>query len=75
MNTSKYFKDRHYTQEFILMCVRWYCTYPISYRNLEKIVQELGIDVDHTTIYRWVVRYGEMLSDKIKPFLSQFNDS
>src|SRR3546814_1246807 len=50
------FKGRHFTGEVILWAVRWYCRYGISYRDLEEMLSERGIDVDHTTIYRWVQR-------------------
>ena len=51
------FKGRHFTGEVILWAVRWYCRYGISYRDLEEMLSERGIDVDHTTIYRWVQCY------------------
>lgn len=38
--------------EIILRCVRWYCTYPLSYRQLAEIVNERGMDVHHTTLFR-----------------------
>jgi transposase-like protein len=44
------FKGRHFTGEVILWAVRWYCRYGISYRDLEEMLSERGIDVDHTTI-------------------------
>jgi putative transposase len=44
-----------------LTCVRWYVAYPLSYRQLEELMQERGISVDHTTINRWVLRYGPHL--------------
>jgi putative intracellular protease/amidase len=40
--------------EIILLCVRWYLRYSLSYRDLEEMMQERGLHVDHTTIYRWV---------------------
>ncbi len=43
--------------EIILLCVRWYLRYALSYRDLEEIMQERGLGVDPTTIYRWVQRY------------------
>ena len=51
------FKRRHHTQEMILQCVRWYVAYSLSYRGLEKLMQERGYVVDHSTIQRWVVHY------------------
>ena len=41
----------------ILLCVRWYCKYGISYGDLEEMMGERGVGVDHTTLYRWVQRY------------------
>ena len=48
------FKWRHFRGEIILWAVRWYCEYGISYRELEEMMTERGVAVDHTTIYRWV---------------------
>lgn len=53
------FKWRHFQGDVILWAVRWYCRYPISYRDLEEMLAERGISVDHTTIYRWVLRPGD----------------
>lgn len=47
----------HFQSEFILWAVRWYCKYGISYRDLEEMLCERGVEVDHTTLYRWVQRY------------------
>ena len=47
------FKWRHFRGEMILGCVRWYCKYGISYRDLEEMMLERGLAVDHTTLYRW----------------------
>jgi IS6 family transposase len=46
------FKWRHFEAEIILLCVRWYLRYPLSYRDLEELMLERGLQVDHTTIYR-----------------------
>src|SRR3546814_20975208 len=48
------FKWRLFQGDVILWAVRWYCRYPISYRDLAELLAELGISVDHTTLYRWV---------------------
>jgi transposase, IS6 family len=48
------FKWKHYQPEIIMVCVRWYLKFALSYRNLEEIMLERGIKVDHTTIMRWV---------------------
>src|SRR5229473_6454692 len=51
------FKRRHFDGEIIILCVRWYITYKLSYRDLRAMMAERGIDVAHTTIMRWVQRY------------------
>ncbi|ECA7600586.1 IS6 family transposase, partial [Salmonella enterica subsp. enterica serovar Typhimurium] len=45
------------TVPIILWAVRWYCKYGISYRELQEMLAERGVNVDHSTIYRWVQRY------------------
>ena len=66
MDSSTPFKWRHFQAEIILLCVRWYLRYPLSYRDLEEMMLERGIYVDHTTIYRsratQSARTGEALS-------------
>ncbi len=57
MNNQNPFKWRHYEADIILLCVRWYLRYSLSYRDLEEMMRERGLHVDHTTIYRWVQRY------------------
>ncbi len=52
------FKWRHFEGEIILWAVRWYCRYGISYRDLEQMMGERGVPVDHSTIYRWVQKSG-----------------
>ena len=47
------FKWRQFAGEVILWAVRWYCRYGISYRELEEMLRERGVEVDHTTLYRW----------------------
>jgi len=51
------FKGVHFDQAVILTCVRWYLAYPLSYRQLEEMMQERGVGGDHATIHRWVLRY------------------
>ena len=53
---SSPFKWRHYEPAIILLCVRWYCMYSLSYRDLEEMMRERGLSVDHVTIFRWVQR-------------------
>jgi putative transposase len=51
------FKGAHFVKDIILTCVRWYLAYPLSYRQLEELMQERGVPVDHATIHRWVLKY------------------
>ncbi len=43
--------------EIIVLNVRWYCRYALSYRDLEEMMAERGVEVDHSTINRWVLKY------------------
>ncbi|SOE87998.1 Transposase (or an inactivated derivative) [Caballeronia arationis] len=49
-------KRLHYPLDVILMCVRWYVAYGLSLRNLEEMMAERGIDVDHSTVHRWAIK-------------------
>ena len=69
------FKWRHFQPEIILLTVRWYLRYALSYRDLEEIISERGLSVDHTTIYRWVQHYAPELDKRSRPYLKQTNDS
>ena len=55
------FKGRQFDQSVILLCVRWYLAYGLSLRDLEEMMAERGIAVDHATIHRWVIRYSPEL--------------
>jgi transposase, IS6 family len=75
MNDATLFKWRHFEAEIILLCVRWYLRYSLSYRDLEEMMLERGLHVDHTTIYRWVQRYAPELEKRCRPHLKATNDS
>ena len=51
------FRGRHFDQEIIVLCVRWYLTLKLSSRDLVQMMAERGIGLAHTTILRWVQRY------------------
>jgi putative transposase len=55
------FKGRHFFKDIILMAVRWYVAYSLSYRDIEELIAERGINVDHATINRWVIKYSPKL--------------
>jgi IS6 family transposase len=62
------FKRRRFPVEIILLCVRWYCKYGISYRDLAEMMQERGIKVDPSTLYRWVQRYAPEIERRIRQY-------
>jgi transposase, IS6 family len=75
MDTTNLFKWRHFQAEMILLCVRWYLRYSLSYRDLEEMMRERGLHVDHTTIYRWVQCYAPELEKRCRTYLKTSNDS
>jgi putative transposase len=60
------FKGAHFPQDIILMGVRWYVAYPLSYRHIEELMEERGVEVDHSTIQRWVVKYSPPLEEAFR---------
>ena len=60
------FKWRHFEGEIILWAVRWYCRHGISYRDLEQMMGERGVGVDHSTIYRWVQKYAPEIEKRLR---------
>src|SRR5438094_727973 len=75
MNNQNPFKWRHFEAEIILLCVRWYLRYALSYRDVEEMMTERGLSVDHTTIYRWVQRYAPEIEKRCRPHLKTTTDS
>jgi transposase, IS6 family len=62
------FKRRRFPVTIILLCVRWYCKYGISYRDLAEMMSERGVAVDPSTIFRWVQRYAPEIEKRIRPY-------
>ena len=60
------FKGRHFGGEIVLWAVRWYCRYPISYRDLETMMSERSVAVDHSTIYRWVQHFAPEMEKRLR---------
>lgn len=75
MSTASVFKWRHFLPEIILLNVRWYCRYSLSYRDLEGMMQERGVAVDHSTINRWVLKVAPELDKRLRRHLKPTNDS
>src|SRR5256714_2485540 len=59
------FKGAHFPQDIILMGVRWYLAYPLSYRHVEALMEARGVPVDHATIQRWVVKDSPQLEEAL----------
>ena len=55
------FRGHRFERDIILTSVRWYLAYPLSYRNLEEMLAERGVDVDHSSVYRWVQKFTPQL--------------
>ena len=55
-NARSVIKRLRFPFDIMLVCVRWYVAYPLSLRNLEEMMQERGVFVDHSTIHRWVIK-------------------
>jgi transposase-like protein len=75
MSDPSLFKWRHFEAEIILCAVRWYLRYALSYRDVEELLRERGISVDHTTVFRWVQCYAPELDQRCRPQLRVTNDS
>jgi transposase-like protein len=57
LSVDELFKGRHFDQEIIALCVRWYLRYKLSFRDLVEMMAERGLSLAHTTIMRWIQRY------------------
>jgi transposase, IS6 family len=60
------FQARRFPVEIILLCIRWYCKYGITYRDLAEMMQERGVEVDASTIFRWVQRYAPEFEKRVR---------
>ena len=75
MGQNRGFKGRQFTAAVILWAVRWYLMFPISYRDLELMLLDRGVAVDHSTIFRWIQAYAAELEKRIRPHLQLSNGS
>ena len=60
------FKGSHFQKSVILQSVYWYLRYSLSYRDIEELMQERGVEVDHWAIQRWVIKYTPLLESSIR---------
>src|SRR3984957_13280076 len=75
MGLDNCYKGRQFTAEVILWAVRWYLTFPVSYRGLEPMLLERGVEDAHTTLFRWIQAYAAELEKRIRPHLRMSNGS
>src|SRR5262249_49544184 len=69
------FRGRHFEDVIVILCVRWYLRYSLSYRDLAEMMAERGLSVDHVTIWRWVQRYAPLLNQRLRSELRHPNRS
>ena len=62
------FKGRHFEAGLIVQAVSWYLRYPLSYRDIEELLLERGLAVDHSTVNRWVLAYAPLIERRLRPF-------
>ena len=68
------FKGFRFPPEIIVLAVRWYLRYGLSYRDLEELLAERGVEVDHVTVFRWVQCFTPLLADAARPFRRSVGD-
>ncbi|PHG12347.1 IS6 family transposase, partial [Bacillus toyonensis] len=75
MEAENIFKWKHYQPDIILLTIRWYLRYNLSFRDLVEMMEERGLSLTHITIMRWVHQYGPELNKRIRKHLKPTNDS
>jgi hypothetical protein len=58
-------KGMRFPIDVIMVCIRWYAAYPLSYRHLEEMMEERGVFVDHSSINRWAIRFLPQLEEGV----------
>lgn len=69
------FKGRQFTAGVILWAVRWYLQFPVSFRDVERMLADRGVSVNHTTVSRWTQRYTPEIEKRVRPHLRMTNGS
>ena len=65
--TRSAFAGFRFPSDVIVLAVRWYLRFGLSYRDLEELLAERGVEVDHITVYRWVQRFTPLLAEAARP--------
>jgi transposase-like protein len=68
------FAGFRFPPDVIVLAVRWYLRFGLSYRDVEELLTERGVEVDHVTIYRWVQRFTPLLADAARPCRHRVGD-
>ena len=68
IRTQRDFRGRHYEAALIIQAVAWYLRYPLSYRDIEELFLERGVEVDHSTLNRWVLAYAPLIEKRLRQF-------
>src|SRR3979411_212890 len=74
-SVSALFQWRQFDPEVILLAVGWYLRFSLSYRDVEELLAERGLLVDHVTVWRWVQRYAPEIQRQLRPRSRPTNDS
>jgi len=72
--SQNFFKGKHLESEIIILCVRWYLKYPLSYRMLVEMMEERDLNITHATIMRWIHQYFPIIDERIRKYLEPIND-
>ena len=72
---KNYFKRRRFPKDVIILSVRWYLRYALSYRDLKEILIERGVTVDHSNIFRWVQHYSPILESECRKYIKKTGKS
>ena len=60
------FRKRQFAAEIIVTCVRWYLRFSLSLRDVEELMAERGLSIDHTTVWRWTQRYAPEVQRRLR---------
>ncbi len=63
MASEERFRGGHFPKHIVLQAVFWYLRYSLSYRDIEELMKERGVEVDHATVQRWIVKYTPLLQN------------
>jgi transposase, IS6 family len=74
MTSSRLFRGFRFPPDVILWAVRWHLQFAVSFRDLELMLADRGVEVDHVTLYRWTQRFAPEIEARIRPHLRPCRD-